>query len=90
MRLDEGETDHNNYDFLLMATVTVGYSPTALRLSSNFKIQVIAQQLTLVDLTEPISSDLSLKNSWKEWVFEESRRRLDFFPFSHILECETY
>ena len=24
IRLDEGETDHNNFDFLLTATVTVG------------------------------------------------------------------
>lgn len=29
IRLDEGETDHNNYDFLLMATVTVGPAPAA-------------------------------------------------------------
>lgn len=24
IRLDEGETDHNDFDFLLLATVTVG------------------------------------------------------------------
>jgi len=29
IRLDEGETDHNNFDFLLLATVTVGLAPAS-------------------------------------------------------------
>ncbi|KAE9369668.1 hypothetical protein N431DRAFT_427836 [Stipitochalara longipes BDJ] len=62
IRLDEGETDHNNYDSLLMATVTV-----------------IARQLTICEIacnTQSAPCDYSLKNSWKDWIFEESRRRL--------------
>ena len=79
IRLDEGETDHNNHDFLLMATVIVSRGHTVLTPSPNFKLQVIAQQLTLVEFT-PASSSYSLKNSWKDWIFEESRRRSDSLP----------
>lgn len=39
IRLDEGETDHNNLDFLLLAAVTVGLPSASvssfLRFSSN-------------------------------------------------------
>ena len=38
IRLDEGETDHNNLDHLLLATVTVGLTPTALLLLSSNEI----------------------------------------------------
>lgn len=29
IRLDEGETDHNDFDSLLLATVTVGLAPAS-------------------------------------------------------------
>ncbi|KAJ5574343.1 uncharacterized protein N7459_008770 [Penicillium hispanicum] len=60
IRLDEGETDHNNFDSLLLATVTV-----------------IAQQFNHYDFTSSSAPcNYDLESSWKEWIFEESRRRL--------------
>ncbi|KAL2828793.1 hypothetical protein BJY01DRAFT_128821 [Aspergillus pseudoustus] len=66
VRIDEGETEHNNLDFLLLATVTV-----------------LAKQLTwdgygaLVPQTPLLSeSQIELDEAWKDWVIEESRRRL--------------
>jgi hypothetical protein len=35
IRLDEGETDHNNFDSLLLATVIVGLARFFLHTSSN-------------------------------------------------------
>ncbi|KAI9688758.1 MAG: hypothetical protein M1822_001115 [Bathelium mastoideum] len=62
VRLDEGETDHNNFDFLLLTTV-----------------MVIAKQFTYGDIpsdtqSAPCTSDL--ERNWKDWMFEESRRRI--------------
>ncbi|KAJ5833633.1 hypothetical protein N7474_001944 [Penicillium riverlandense] len=54
-RLDEGETEQNDFDSLLLATVTI-----------------LAQQLIRKD----IASNYSLERSWKDWLYEESRRRL--------------
>ncbi|KAK2785637.1 hypothetical protein FQN52_008324 [Onygenales sp. PD_12] len=56
VRLDEGETDHNNFDYLLIAAV-----------------KVIAKQLNCSDITSMYSRKIS---SWKDWIFEESKRRL--------------
>lgn len=39
---------------------------------SNDILQIIAQQLTQKD----IASNYSLERSWKDWLYEESRRRL--------------
>ncbi|KAA8645093.1 uncharacterized protein ATNIH1004_009308 [Aspergillus tanneri] len=61
-RLDEGETDHNNFDSLLLTTVTV-----------------IAKQLTRSDITcntQPALCNYDLEKGWKDWIFEESKRRL--------------
>ncbi|KAL4785911.1 hypothetical protein BJX76DRAFT_150577 [Aspergillus varians] len=61
IRLDEGETEENNLDFLLLAAVTI-----------------IAKQLSGFDAASNMHSalyDENLEVSWKEWVFEESRRR---------------
>ncbi|KAL9068875.1 MAG: hypothetical protein Q9157_006360 [Trypethelium eluteriae] len=62
IRLDEGETDHNNFDFLLLRTVTI-----------------TAKQLSDIHIVYDIQSMLNncgLEISWKDWIFEESRRRL--------------
>ncbi|KAK4865397.1 hypothetical protein LT330_009508 [Penicillium expansum] len=55
IRLDDGETEYNGFDTLLIAAVTV-----------------VAQNLTKRD----IAGKFSLDGSWKDWLFEESRRRL--------------
>ncbi|KAI0129862.1 hypothetical protein BJ170DRAFT_692521 [Xylariales sp. AK1849] len=60
MRLEEGETDHNDFDFLLVTTVII-----------------ISKQIN--DITRNPKSALSsygLEGGWKEWIFEESTRRL--------------
>ncbi|KAJ5316801.1 hypothetical protein N7508_001309 [Penicillium antarcticum] len=54
-RLDEGETEHNDFDSFLLATVTV-----------------IAKLLIKKDT----ASDYTLERNWKDWVYEESRRRI--------------
>jgi hypothetical protein len=62
IRLEEGETDHNNLDFLLHTTVIV--------ISRQFVRYGIACEsgTTLQDSHPEIS--------WKTWIFDESRRRL--------------
>ncbi|KAH8668968.1 hypothetical protein BX600DRAFT_435480 [Xylariales sp. PMI_506] len=62
IRLGEGETDSNNFDFLLIKTVIV-----------------IAQSLAKTGITCERGCTLcnvGLENSWTEWIFRESRRRL--------------
>ncbi|KAL4926818.1 Zn(II)2Cys6 transcription factor domain-containing protein [Aspergillus undulatus] len=62
IRLDEGETEENNVDFLLLGAVTV-----------------VARQLSAGDISEDRNHVLYNGNSGvsrKEWIFEESRRRL--------------
>ncbi|KAH8778951.1 hypothetical protein BGZ57DRAFT_761172 [Hyaloscypha finlandica] len=62
IRLDEGETDHNNYDSLLLATVAV-----------------MAKQLNRSDIecsTRSALRNYGLGISWKDWIFDESTRRL--------------
>ncbi|KAJ5702794.1 hypothetical protein N7488_010342 [Penicillium malachiteum] len=54
-RLDEGETEHNDFDSLLLNTVTI-----------------IAQCLTQKD----IANNYSREQNWRDWLYEESRRRL--------------
>ncbi|KAJ5731961.1 hypothetical protein N7493_003442 [Penicillium malachiteum] len=54
-RLDEGETEHNDFDSLLINTVTI-----------------IAQHLTAKD----IANNYSREQTWRAWLYEESRRRL--------------
>ncbi|KAL4881032.1 hypothetical protein BJY04DRAFT_218550 [Aspergillus karnatakaensis] len=64
VRLDEGDTEDNNLDFLLLAAVTA----TARAISAN-------STLDLKNLQSALSSP-NTSESWKEWIFEESRRRL--------------
>lgn len=61
VRLDEGETEHNNLDVLLFNTVTILTS----RLST----------LDWPTMLHP-TGEASKVPAWKDWVLEESRRRL--------------
>ncbi|CAJ2508719.1 Uu.00g137450.m01.CDS01 [Anthostomella pinea] len=62
IRLDEGETDHNNFDFLLVKAVTV----IAQDLTSS----------DVTCHTQCALCNNGLETSWKEWIFRESRRRM--------------
>ncbi|THW92615.1 hypothetical protein D6D15_03002 [Aureobasidium pullulans] len=62
VRLQEGETEHNNYDSLMLATVIIVAREFA-RTESGCDI-------------ESIISNTDTEASWKAWVFVESRRRL--------------
>ncbi|KAF2420126.1 hypothetical protein EJ08DRAFT_31223 [Tothia fuscella] len=62
IRLSEGETEHNNVDHILLATVTVIG-------------QFFGQYLITCDLETALCNS-SVQSNWREWVFEESRRRL--------------
>ncbi|KAL3424643.1 C6 finger domain-containing protein [Phlyctema vagabunda] len=61
IRLEEGQTDHNNFDFLLLTTVTV-----------------IGKQLNrrLACKEQSALYNYGIGTSWKDWLYEESRRRL--------------
>ncbi|OBT89058.1 hypothetical protein VE02_02017 [Pseudogymnoascus sp. 03VT05] len=61
-RLDEGETEHNNLDSLLLSTVTV--------LSKRLNHSDIT-----IDTRQALRSAGS-EIIWEDWLFEESRRRL--------------
>ncbi|KAK4125685.1 hypothetical protein N657DRAFT_568401 [Parathielavia appendiculata] len=56
LRLDEGQTEHNNFDYLMVAAVAA-----------------ISSHLNTPEMT-PSSNGREL--TWKDWIFEESRRRL--------------
>ncbi|KAF3766647.1 hypothetical protein M406DRAFT_321284 [Cryphonectria parasitica EP155] len=62
IRLNEGETEHNNVDFLLVRAVTL----TAQQLTRS---EVTCH-------TQCASCNKGLQTSWEEWIFRESRRRL--------------
>ncbi|ORY31402.1 hypothetical protein BCR39DRAFT_526476 [Naematelia encephala] len=62
IRLDEGETDHNNIDFLLVKAVTV--------------IAQQLHRTDITCHTQCALCDNGLEMSWKEWIYRESRRRL--------------
>ena len=75
LRLDEGETDHNDFDSLLLTTLTVGLAPflsSGLLLMKSF--QITGQHITQSD----IECNYSLSGSWTDWLYEESRRRFGF------------
>ncbi|THX49672.1 hypothetical protein D6D08_09934 [Aureobasidium pullulans] len=63
VRLQEGETDYNNYDYLMLTTVIV--------ISKEF-----ARTESACDVETAFSSH-NLEMNWKAWVFLESRRRSD-------------
>ncbi|KAE8143490.1 hypothetical protein BDV38DRAFT_233802 [Aspergillus pseudotamarii] len=62
IRLDEGETDHNNVDVLLLKTI--------IAISKQFNCSDIAKNVKFA------LHNRDLKSSWNDWIFEESRRRL--------------
>ena len=60
MRLDEGETDHNNLDALMVTTVIM-----------------VATQFNSIGIdTTSVTHLMRGDTSWKDWIFEESARRL--------------
>ncbi|KAI0382483.1 hypothetical protein F5Y04DRAFT_252746 [Hypomontagnella monticulosa] len=61
IRLDEGETDHNNLDLLLVKTVIV--------ISQRLRDDIACH-------TQCTLCNKKLEPNWKEWIFRESRRRL--------------
>ncbi|OJK01952.1 hypothetical protein ASPACDRAFT_40769 [Aspergillus aculeatus ATCC 16872] len=62
MRLEEGETEHNNVDFLLLSTVTV-------------IARQVGESSFTTNTEEEGKSDHACV-SWNDWLFEESRQRL--------------
>ncbi|KAL5315471.1 hypothetical protein ACEPPN_016339 [Leptodophora sp. 'Broadleaf-Isolate-01'] len=62
IRLDEGETEHNNFDSLMVKTVIV--------IATRLSVKTPAHNV------QSAPHDQDLKTSWKEWLYEESRRRL--------------
>ncbi|KAI1182205.1 hypothetical protein F5B17DRAFT_421508 [Nemania serpens] len=62
IRLDEGETDYNNFDSLLVKTVIA------------IAQQLGHVDVTCNNQCGLCNSDIQV--SWKEWIFRESRRRL--------------
>ncbi|KAL4980376.1 hypothetical protein BDW66DRAFT_125080 [Aspergillus desertorum] len=74
VRLDEGETDENNVDFLLLAAVTV----LAEQLSGIHGLN--ASDYSLYHDGPEVD--------WNEWIFEESRRRLSIIY--RIVNMLTY
>lgn len=78
IRLDEGQTEFNNLDGLLLSTVVVciicSYS-TSSRLTIK---QILSKQFNLIDVTSKTHLSIfnsNLQGTWKDWIFEESRRR---------------
>ncbi|KAL3468537.1 hypothetical protein BJX64DRAFT_246180 [Aspergillus heterothallicus] len=70
VRIDEGETEHNNLDFLLLATVTV--------LAKQLTWDGLGALLphSQIQNQPNVPSELEIDNAWRSWVVEESRRRL--------------
>lgn len=62
IRLEEGETDHNNVDFMLLTTFTV------------IAKQITCAEITCN--TQSALCSYGLQISWNDWIYEESRRRL--------------
>ncbi|KAG4441699.1 hypothetical protein IFR05_002833 [Cadophora sp. M221] len=62
IRLDEGETEHNNFDSLMVKTV--------IAIATRLSVKTPAHN------GQSAPHDQDLESSWKEWLYEESRRRL--------------
>jgi len=104
IRLCEGETEYNNFDVLLLSTVTARLSPASKNNHLTFTdaSQIVSKQLVCTEVmwsTPSILSKYGLEYSWKEWLFEESRRRLGivyrvmnmlvFFEPASLCELQT-
>ena len=79
IRLDEGESDCNNFDSLLVKAVTVRQIlALSYYLSSNMTPKVVSKQMNdpkIVDRAQTKQGSCSLETGWKNWIFEESCRR---------------
>ncbi|KAF2792202.1 hypothetical protein K505DRAFT_247236 [Melanomma pulvis-pyrius CBS 109.77] len=62
LRLNEGQTDHNNYDSLLLTAVGV--------------ITQQLSRIDITGSTQFELANHGLEKDWTEWIYEESRRRL--------------
>ncbi|KAF4969964.1 hypothetical protein F66182_17833, partial [Fusarium sp. NRRL 66182] len=62
MRLDEGETEYNNFDLLLCRTVIL--------ISKQHNLKDNA------DTVQSVSSDSDRESKWQKWIYTESHRRL--------------
>ena len=85
IRLDEGETEQNNLDSLLLATVTVSAQGTGPSSYFNFNnvMQILSKRFGHSDITREMRQSfdkITSKISWDDWLFEESRRRSGFYP----------
>lgn len=81
IRLDEGETDHNNLDSLLVTTVIVGLASISCSgvLATN-STQVVATQFSSIQFNSEHNTRSEVYNpkyeaSWRDWILEESARR---------------
>ncbi|KAL2062847.1 hypothetical protein VTL71DRAFT_5919 [Oculimacula yallundae] len=68
IRLDEGETEHNNLDSLMVKTVIV--------IATQLALQPYSPAQTNNQLGYTHEPAVEAESSWKQWLFEESRRRL--------------
>jgi hypothetical protein len=77
IRLDEGQTEHNDFDFLLLASVMVSWSPVlqSYLTGSNKLEKALSKRFGQVSSETPFELR-GLKENWQDWVFEESTRRL--------------
>ncbi|RAO73580.1 uncharacterized protein BHQ10_009592 [Talaromyces amestolkiae] len=62
MRLDEGETEYNNFDLLLCKTVIL--------------ISKEHNRNDNTDTVQSVSSDIDRESKWQKWIYTESHRRL--------------
>lgn len=97
IRLDEGETEYNNFDYVLIAAVAV-CAIFLIRYPSTIDIdkltwgQRIAEQITCDDNACTAGSEVGhygLSISWKDWGFEESRRRLALSLIDMYIYADT-
>lgn len=77
LRLQEGETIHNNLDVLLLSTLWVSstsdlYISVAVDMYKTIAC-TMNKRIGMIDSGSPFG--LSLGTSQKDWIFEESRRR---------------
>lgn len=100
IRLDEGESQDNMLDSILIAAIVVGrIVPLNFFLIRVLIVQALASEFNALVVEAPGNDDLAAR--WDHWLFEESKRRFDLlFIFSlskhgsviddRILGCAWY
>ena len=83
IRLDEGPTEENDFDSLLLAVVIVRSTACGSvgQLSDKTSLQAISKQLKCYDRirkSQVTSRAYSLHQQWEDWVFQESSTRSVF------------